>query len=68
MASKEEDKAKEASKALGGMSGAAARAISGRGRQIDAEVDKATGTSPNQNSDKGVDGNGRPEQRKRWYE
>lgn len=65
---KEQDKAKEAAGALGGMSGVAAKVLGGRAKKIDEEVDKATGSSPNQNSNKGADGNGRPEQRKRWYE
>lgn len=66
---KEQEKAKEAAGKLGGMSGAAAKAISGRQRQIDEAVDSATGSSsPNQNESKGADGNGRPAQRKRWYE
>lgn len=65
---KEQDKAKEAGSALGGMSGVAAKLLGSRGKQIDRETDKATGSSPNTNSDKGSDGNGRPDQRKRWYE
>lgn len=65
----EQDKAKEASKALGGLSGMAAKLLSGRSKQIDKEVDKATGGgSPNKNSDKGADGNGRPGQRNRFSE
>lgn len=65
----EQDKAKEASKTLGGLSGMAAKFLSGRGKQIDKEVDKASGGgSPNQNSDKGADGNGRPGYRNRFSE
>jgi hypothetical protein len=60
---------KKADEYLGGMSGKAAGAIRGRQKQIDDAVDSATSDKrPNTNEDKGVDGKGRPEQRKRWYE
>lgn len=63
------DKEKDASDYLGGMSGSAAKAIKTRGQRLKEAEDAATGgSSPNTNSDKGSDGNGRPEQRKRWFE
>lgn len=64
----DKDKDKDASKFLGGMSGAAAKAIKGRSQRLQEEEDKATGGSPNQNESTGVDGKDRPAQRKRWYE
>lgn len=65
-----DDKKKTADEYLGGMSGEAAKSIKTRGSKIDAAVDEAsTGDKrPNTNEGTGVDGNGRPAQRKRWYE